>query len=535
MILETSHLKNEETGLSISNKMGKYLFVAGFPGPYALGMANLGYQSVIKAVYDTPNWRIERFFSDTGIRTIERKHRLNDADIIGFTVGYEIEIFSLIHLLQSTGIPVFSHERSGNQPNVMIGGPLAGLNPEILAPFADIIFVGESEEVLPNLLAAWEESCALGLTRREILVYLSRFPGVYIPQFYYPRYRSSMLVGFERESFVPETVQRQWVDINGFETRTQIYSPRSYFKNMGLMEISRGCQYRCRFCAGNVLYRPLRQRSLGSVIAMIDRLRGFTSHLGIVGADVLSHPEWKEIMDYVIHKSLTMNFSSLSAVTLSRHMDYLPYLVDLGVRTVTLAPESGDQLAREYFGKALDDEKWIHLTQQIVDLGIPKIKFYFMLGKTTNPAEKDLDFLDELCRKTASHDRLMVSYSFLVPKPHTQFEATEALSLSEWKKEKEVFEKGLKKMKIRFSGESLRVAWVELLLARGDRQIAQALPSLINRGNGLVFEHWQSVLQGLGRDVEQWPRLPWKNSVFPWSIIDNGKGKTYCKTGKGLG
>jgi hypothetical protein len=126
----------------------------------------------------------------------------------------------------------------------------------------------------------------------------------------------------------------------------------------------------------------------------------------------------------------------------------------------------------------------------------------------------------------------MVSYSFLVPKPQTPFESMQAPPFSLWKKEKGIFEKGLKKLRIRFSGESLRVAWIELILARGDRQLAQVIPSLLEKGTGLSFEQWRSGLESIGRDLDQWPRQPWGCGFFPWSIIDKGIGKIYCNIHK---
>lgn len=523
MIFNVTHLKNLERGLSLNNKMGKYLFVGCFPGPYEMGMANLGYQSVLKTVFDCPQWRVERLFTDTGIRTFEKTIPVVEADIVGFTLGFEIEIFSFVQLLQESGLKVYTSERDENQPLILVGGPLASLNPEIIAPFADIIFVGECEESLPILLAAWEETQDLGLNRQEILLYLSRFPGVYVPRFYFPLVKGSYFEGFKRVSCVPKKIQRQLADIGRFEAFSHIYTSQSYFKKMGLMEINRGCSYRCRFCAGGIIYHPLRQRPMEMVMKMIDNLKEFTSHLGIIGSDVLSHPQWEDIIKYSIKNALTVNFSSLSAVTLSRHLEYLPYLVECGIKTLTLAPESGDAETRQYFGKVLDDQEWADLIHNIFQSRIPKVKLYFMIGKTFHSVEKDLDFINKLCRKIDSNRRIAISYSFLVPKPHTPLENMKSPSFLMWKKEKELFEKGLKKMKIRFSGESLRVAWIELLLTRADRLLAQEIPKMIKSKEGLVFHQWKAVMKNMGRDFDEWPRHPWESDVYPWSIIDNSR------------
>ena len=155
-----------------------------------MGMANLGYQSVLKTVFDSPQWRVERLFIDTGIRTFEKSIPVAEADIVGLTLGFEIEIFSLVQLFMDSGLEVYANKRQKTNLGLS-GGPLASLNPEIIT-FADIVFIGESEESLPDLLTAWEEAQDLDLSRQETLLF-KPFPGVYVPRFYFPMVKAQFL------------------------------------------------------------------------------------------------------------------------------------------------------------------------------------------------------------------------------------------------------------------------------------------------------------------------------------------------------
>jgi radical SAM superfamily enzyme YgiQ (UPF0313 family) len=190
------------------------------------------------------------------------------------------------------------------------------------------------------------------------------------------------------------------------------------------------------------------------------------------------------------------------------------------VETITLAPESGSFSLRKKLGKGLSDEEWIGLTEELLGRGIQRIKFYFILGKPEGRVEEDLDFLAKMVTKIKNSQQLLVSYSFLVPKPHTPLSDWKTPSIHEWEKERKIWEKGLKKLKIPFSGESPRLAWIQLLLARGDRLIGEKIPSLLSHPHPWSYGAWQSLLQVLGRD-EEWVRLPWED-VKPWQVVDMG-------------
>ncbi|MDI3543223.1 MAG: hypothetical protein PWP57_827 [Candidatus Atribacteria bacterium] len=510
----------EERGISLSSKVGRFLFALCFPGNYSLGMANLGYQSIVNLLFETPDWRGERFFSEYGAHSLENGLSLNSFDILGFNFSFELDILNFLFLLQEGGIPLLARDRKEKDPWVIGGGPAITLNPELFAPFVDLAVIGEAEEAFPLILVVWKESEENGLGREEKKRNLGKIPGVYIPSKVHPLYQEGKLQGFEAERGFSFPVQRQKVDINQFETRTFIYTPFSYFQGASLVEVGRGCRYNCSFCAGKRIYHPLRNRSWELVEKMIDYVSSWSDKIGLVGADLLSHPALEEIIKYILGKNKKLTFSSLSALSLMKKSRVRELLSQGEVETITLAPESGSFSLRKKLGKGLSDEEWIGLTEELLGRGIQRIKFYFILGKPEGRVEEDLDFLAKMVTKIKNSQQLLVSYSFLVPKPHTPLSDWKTPSIHEWEKERKIWEKGLKKLKIPFSGESPRLAWIQLLLARGDRLIGEKIPSLLSHPHPWSYGAWQSLLQVLGRD-EEWVRLPWED-VKPWQVVDMG-------------
>jgi len=510
----------EEQGIFLSTKVGKFLFALCFPGDYSLGMANLGYQSIIRLLFEAPEWRGERFFCDRGPRSLESGLPLNSFDVIGFHFSFELDILNLLCLLQEGGIPLFSRDRKEKDPWVISGGPAATLNPEIIAPFMDFIVIGEAEEIFPLILALWREGAERDKNREEMKKILGEVPGVYVPSGVHPIYHKGELQGFEKEKEFSFPVQRQWVDIEKFETRTFIYTPFSYFQGASLVEVSRGCRYHCSFCAGRNIYHPLRNRSLELVEKMIDHVSPWSPKVGLVGADLLSHPAVGEILRYLLCRGKKFTLSSLPAVSLVEKEWLWDLLSQGGIETLTLAPESGSFSARRKLGKGLSNQEWIELIEELLERGIKRVKLYFMLGKPGGGVEEDLEFLSKLIARIKNPQRILVSYSFLVPKPHTPLADWKTPSLRDWKREKRIWERGLIKLNVPFSGESPRLAWIQLLLARGDRLIGEKVPQLLFHPHPWSRRAWRDLLGELNRD-EEWIRSPW-GEVKPWQVVDMG-------------
>lgn len=510
----------EERGLSLPRK-GQYGFALCFPGAYALGMAHLGFQSLIRLLSEASGWWGDRFFEDTGPRSLALGLRLSHFHLVAFSLSFELDIFPFLAMLRRGGVPLFSRERGDEDPFVLVGGPVVMLNPEIVAPFVDGAVIGEAEAVLPQILKTWSLLKAQGTSRKEIKAALASIPGVYVPELCTPVYEGDTIRTFEASCELSLPVRRQWGDLNAFETRTFVYTPFSHFQRTALVELNRGCRYHCRFCAGSRIYAPLRQRSFDLVLHMILALLAWQPEkIGLVGSDILSHPSLGEVIRFLIRSGKKVTLSSLVGKDLFGSVNLLWLLRQGGLETITLAPESGDPSFRLFLGKGLSNEEWLELVSECLKMGFTRVKLYFMLGKPRGDLlGADLEFLRRLVLRVKSPSRLWVSYSFLVPKPHTFLEDFEAVSFASWRKEKEAFERGLRTMGIPFSGESPRTAWVELILARGDRKLAANFPKLLENREFLSLPSWRKVLASLGRDEDEWPRLPWRNGIKPWGVV----------------
>jgi len=511
----------KEKGLCLTRK-GQYSIALCFPGPYALGMAHLGFQSLTRIVWETPNFWGDRFFTDTGPSSLAFSLPLSAFHIVAFSLSFELDIFPFLFMLREGGISLLTGERTERDPFVLVGGPVVTLNPEVVAPFVDCAVIGEGEAVLPALFFLWSRLRGEGASKREVKEALLSLPGVYVPEYCTPRYRGNVIKGWEIERRVTLPVKRQWRDLEDFETRTFIYTPSSHFKDTALVELNRGCRYRCRFCAGSCIYSPLRQRSFPLVLRMLNTVCEWSNKVGLVGSDVLSYPALEEVIGFLRRRGKKLTISSLSGRDLFEREYLLRLLREGGLETITLAPESGDPSVRLFLGKGLANDDWIELVLECLQKGFRRVKLYFMLGKPRGGVEEDLDFLRCLVEKIQSPSRLFVSYSFLVPKPHTFLEDLEVASLDTWKKEKEVFERELRKMGIPFSGESPRLSWIELVLARGDRKIGLCLLELLEGRGFTSLPSWRKVLARLGRDIEEWPRMPWREGSKPWGVVHIG-------------
>src|SRR5213594_1215683 len=268
-----------------------------YPNTYAVGMANLGFQAVLRILAEDPRVTADRAFLPDGpraewprmLRSLEQDRPLGDFDVVAFSLSFEADYVHVLDCLALAGIPLWRRERGADGPLVVAGGPATFLNPEPLAEFVDLFLIGEAEEMLGEFLA---HATAGPRSRAGILERGEEVRGAYRPDRYTPEYDAAgQLSAFPYRGTGSGRVERRFVaDLDGFDTNSEVLTRESVFGDMFLVEASRGCQWGCRFCAAGFMYRPLRTRSPASLKADVVRGLESRSTIGLVGAEMASLP-----------------------------------------------------------------------------------------------------------------------------------------------------------------------------------------------------------------------------------------------------
>src|SRR5437667_5062757 len=380
-----------------------------YPNTYAVGMSNLGFQTVYERLNALPDAVCERvFFPDpadidefarTGTEpfSLESLRPLREFDIIGFSVTYEGDYINVLRLLGMAGIPVRSADRGPGHPLVLMGGVCAFSNPEPMAPFMDFVAVGEGEELVRELIALYRDTAG---DRDAFLERVGAVAGVYVPgQYdiaYHPDGTPSAVL--PRAGAPAVVVKRRLPDVNRFETISLVKTPQAEYGHMALLEVGKGCGRGCRFCLEGQVYRPVRHRSVATLGETVARLAQDPANrrIGLVGACASDYPWIGDLLKDVEANGLELSISSLRADSLTD--DLVAALALGGHRTLTVAPEAGTERLRRAVRKVISDEQLYTACDLVRQHGIPNLKTYFMIGQPTETAE-DVEAIPDLARR----------------------------------------------------------------------------------------------------------------------------------------
>jgi radical SAM family uncharacterized protein len=541
--LTKADLLGAEIGAIRKSGPGRIKIALVYPNSYHVGMSNLGFQVVYRLLNQIDDVVCERAFSTgsetqgrIGIQSLESGKPLKDFDIIAFSISFENDYSNVLSTLETAGLPLQWQDRHTKHPLVLAGGVACFLNPEPLSPFIDCFLIGEAEAMLENFCAQLLDG---GLTdggnRWSILTACARrVPGVYVPRFYRPAYSDGgILAAMEPLTDVPDKIRRTYLaDLSTVPACSTVVTPHTAFDRTFLIEVGRGCAHGCRFCTAGFIYRPPRFRPLSLLQASIQEGTTVTDRIGLAGAAVSDLPEIRELCSPARQDDIRISFSSLRADALDE--DLLAVLKHSNVKTATIAPDAGSERMRRVINKGIDEQTILKAASLLVANGIPNLKLYFMVGLPTETGD-DVEAIVTLCkrikhvflRESRNKRRIgdiTVSLNSFVPKPVTPFQWAPMDDVDTLKKKIRQVKNGLKKVpNIRVHADVPRWAYIQALLSRGDRRVANLL-LLAHRND----RNWPQTLKESPINADFYVvRKRELSEKLPWDFIDHGIKKSY--------
>jgi radical SAM superfamily enzyme YgiQ (UPF0313 family) len=535
-----ANLAAEEIGAIRKDWRGRTRVALAYPNRYHVGMSNLGLQTVYGLFNRFDDVVCERVFLPEDepaaagrLTTFESGRPVADADIIAFSISFESDYPHLLAMLDRAGIPLRAADRSDRHPLVVAGGVACSLNPEPIAAFIDCFLIGEAEIIIPEFLNAFAARAA----RDDLLRDIARsVPGAYVPALYRVDYTAEgAIAAFLPIAEVPTKIARPYLsDISAHPTCSTVVTPHTAFGRSFLVEVGRGCPHGCRFCSAGFVYRPPRFRTEASLGRTIAQGLQHAAQVGLVGAAVSDLPGIGSLCRRFDGGDVTVSFSSLRADALSPEL--IAALRRSRVKTATIAPEAGSERLRRVINKGLGEQHVLKAAADLVDQGIPNLKLYFMVGLPTETRE-DVAAIVGLVKRIkheflrSSRTRraigtLTVSVNSFVPKPFTPFQWAAMAEIADLKSRIKQIKAELGRVpNVRVHSDLPRWAYIQALLARGDRRVADILLRVhASAGN------WPQALKAVSVNPDFYVlRERDLNEVLPWDFIDHHVSKAFLQ------
>ena len=526
---------------SISSREVRVLLV--YPNTSALALANLGFQRVYSLINRIEGVTCDRLCLPVGwkpeiqrlshdeLRSEDSGRLPDEFDMIAFSISFEPDYLNVVSQLKYFGLPLASADRNGHGPLIVAGGSAIFINPEPLAAIVDLFFIGEAEGMTEKFFAL-----ALGSDITDKQGFLKKavgIKGIYVPRFYHFEYKDGAPSGRRAEPFAPDRVERHWVAEGSPElcTHSEIFEPDSTFGHMGLMEVTRGCIWACRFCTAGFIYRPPRlpdlEATYDSLSRTLEKNGSGLSTIGLVGPSVTDHPELMALARRVVGEGKTLSFSSLRMETLTDEL--MDLIVSSGQKTITVAVDGPSERMRNVINKAATDEFIIEKCGFLIRKGILHLKIYSIIGL---PGETDEDIGEfirlienvqsvyvESSRKRGKIGNITISLSPLTPKPGTPFQWHPVERVEVLKKKFMRVRKALGKLPhIKLSFGSPHEAYLQTYLSRGDRGLLHFFEEYLANGHKA-----KQALRSARPHPDNFSYRQYQLEDFlPWDIIDHG-------------
>ena len=547
-------------------------FAMCFPDVYEIGMSHLG----IQILYDMFNKRedtwCERVYSpwpdlheimkekQIPLFGLESQEPIKNFDFLAMTLQYEMCYTNILQILDLSQIPLRSKDRTEKDPLVIGGGPCS-YNPEPIADFFDIFYIGEGETRYDDLFDLYKQMKKDGRSRQEMLHEIAKIPGMYVPSLYTVSYKEDGTIDTFAPIYddVPKTIKKE-IEM---DLSTSVYPEKPVVpfikatQDRIVLEIQRGCIRGCRFCQAGMIYRPNREKSVARLKELAEQMIASTGHdeISLSSLSSSDYSELEELINYLIDecskKKINISLPSLRIDAFS--LDIMQKVQDIKKSSLTFAPEAGTQRLRNVINKGLTVDNIMNGSKQAFEGGWNKVKFYFMLGLPTE-TEEDMRGIPELANDVAMlyYDtvpkenrkgkcQITISTSFFVPKPFTPFQWARMYPPGEYLRRAKIVNDHVKEMhnhkSIRYNWHEADVTVLEGVLARGDRRLCDTILYVYEHGGYFDawneyfdYDRWLEAFAATGIDPDFYTmRERDLDETLPWDFIDVGVTKEFLK------